>query len=105
MASRPEIRYVGDELQDFADTAALLDLIDLVVSVDTGVAHLAGAMGKPVWILLPFIPIDWRWMLDRDESLWYPTARLFRQSASRDWGSVISRVRRELALSFDAGSQ
>ena len=104
LGSRPEIRYVGDELKDFADTAALLDLIDLVVSVDTGVAHLAGAMGKPVWILLPFIPIDWRWMLDREDSLWYPTARLFRQSASRDWGSVISRVRRELALNFDAGN-
>jgi tetratricopeptide (TPR) repeat protein len=104
LASRPDIRCVGGELADFADTAALLDLMDIVVSVDTGVAHLAGAMGRPVWILLPFIPIDWRWMLDREDSLWYPTARLFRQSASREWASVISRVNRELARRFDVRS-
>ncbi len=104
LASRPDVRFVGGELQDFADTAALLDLMDIVVSVDTGVAHLAGAMGKPVWILLPFIPIDWRWMLDREDSVWYPTARLFRQSANRDWASVIGRVNEELARHFDVRS-
>ncbi len=91
-------------MKDFADTAALLDLMDIVVSVDTGVAHLAGAMGKPVWILLPFIPIDWRWMLDREDSIWYPTARLFRQSANRDWAGVIGRVNEELARHFDVRS-
>jgi predicted TPR repeat methyltransferase len=101
LASRPDIRYVGGELNDFADTAALIELMDIVVSVDTAVANLAGAMGKPVWILLPYIPMDWRWMLDREDSLWYPTARLFRQSASREWASVISRVNRELARRFD----
>ena len=104
LASRPDVRFVGGELQDFADTAALLDLMDILVSVDTGVAHLAGAMGKPVWILLPFIPIDWRWMLDREDSVWYPTARLFRQSANRDWASVIGRVNEELARHFDVRS-
>jgi ADP-heptose:LPS heptosyltransferase len=104
LASRPDVRFVGGELKDFADTAALLDLMDIVVSVDTGVAHLAGAMGKPVWILLPFIPIDWRWMLDREDSVWYPTARLFRQSANRDWASVIGRVNEELARHFDVRS-
>src|SRR5438270_642308 len=104
LASRPDVRFVGGELKDFADTAALLDLMDIVVSVDTGVAHLAGAMGKPVWILLPFIPIDWRWMLDREDSVWYPTARLFRQSANRDWAGVIGRVKEELARHFDVRS-
>src|SRR5437588_702645 len=104
LASRPDVRFVGGELKDFADTAALLDLMDIVVSVDTGVAHLAGAMGKPVWILLPFIPIDWRWMLDREDSVWYPTARLFRQSANRDWAGVIGRVNEELPRHFDVRS-
>jgi tetratricopeptide (TPR) repeat protein len=104
LASRPDIRYVGRELKDFADTAALLDLMDIVVSVDTAVANLAGAMGKPLWIVLPYIPMDWRWMLDREDSTWYPTARLFRQSANRDWASVISRVNEELLRHFDVRS-
>ena len=104
LASRPDIRYVGHELKDFAETAALLELIDVVVSVDTAVANLAGAMGKPLWILLPYIPMDWRWMLDREDSVWYPTARLFRQSADRDWAGVIGRVNEELAWHFDVRS-
>jgi len=79
------------ELQDFADTAALIANLDLVISVDTAVAHLAGAMGKPVWTLLPFAP-DWRWLLHRDDSPWYPTMRLFRQRSPGDWRSVIDRV-------------
>jgi len=86
---------IGPELDDFADTAAVIALVDLVVSVDTSVAHLAGAMGRPVWILLPFSP-DWRWTLAGERSPWYPTARLFRQPALGDWDSVIERVRREL---------
>lgn len=101
LASRPELRRLGGELKDFADTAALVELLDIVVTVDTSVAHVAGAMGKPVWILLPFTSHDWRWMLDREDSLWYPTARLFRQSANRDWAQVINRVNEELVRHFE----
>ncbi|HEY2967447.1 MAG TPA: tetratricopeptide repeat protein [Casimicrobiaceae bacterium] len=102
LASRADLRYFGGELKDFADTAALVELMDVVVTVDTSVVHVAGAMGKPVWILLPFNPHDWRWMLDREDSPWYPTARLFRQAANGDWASVISRVNEELIRHFGA---
>ncbi len=89
------IAYFGDDLKDFSDTAALVDLMDLVITVDTSVAHLAGAMGKPVWILLPYNP-DWRWLLERDDSPWYPTATLFRQPQIRNWARVIDQVKNEL---------
>jgi FkbM family methyltransferase len=89
------IAFFGDELDDFSDTAALVDLMDLVITVDTSVAHLAGAMAKPVWVLLPFSP-DWRWLLERDDSPWYPGARLFRQAEIGNWQHVIERVGREL---------
>jgi tetratricopeptide (TPR) repeat protein len=102
LASRADLRHMGDELKDFADTAALVELMDVVVTVDTSVANLAGAMGKPVWILLPFNPHDWRWMLDREDSPWYPTARLFRQPTVGDWASVIRRVDEELVRQFRA---
>jgi len=95
LAARPDIRHFGHALHDFADTAALIELMDLVITIDTSVAHLAGAMGKTVWILLPFVP-DWRWLLDREDSLWYPTARLLRQPARGDWASVIGRVHDDL---------
>jgi tetratricopeptide (TPR) repeat protein len=81
-----------DELKDFSDTAALISRLDLVISVDTSIAHLAGALGKPVWVLLTHAP-DWRWLLDRDGSPWYPTAGLFRQDDARAWDEVIARVR------------
>jgi len=86
-----------DEIHDFSDTAALIENLDLVISVDTAVAHLAGAMGKPVWTLLPFVP-DWRWMLNREDSPWYPTMRLFRQPSVGDWKSVIHNVAKELEM-------
>jgi len=85
------IRFFGAYIQDFSDTAALCDLVDLVISVDTSVAHLAGALGKPTWVLLPYAP-DWRWMLDRDDSPWYPSARLYRQGSDRSWTPVLERV-------------
>jgi len=102
LASRPDLRDAGAELNDFADTAALVELMDVVVTVDTSVAHVAGAMGKPVWIMLPFNPHDWRWMLNREDSIWYPTARVFRQPANGDWASVVSRVDDELVRQFGA---
>ena len=82
-------------LTDFAETAALVSCLDLVVTVDTSIAHLAGAMGRPTWVILPYVP-DYRWLLDRDDSPWYPTVRLFRQDASRDYASVLDRIRAEL---------
>ncbi len=84
-----------DRLIDFVETAALIANLDLVISVDTAVAHLAGAMGKPTWVLLP-VKADWRWLMDRRDSPWYPTARLFRQDNSRDWATVLQRVAVEL---------
>ena len=97
------ILHVGEQLRNYTDTAALVELMDVVVTVDTSVAHLAGAMGKPVWILLPF-DSDWRWLLDRDDSPWYPTARLFRQPVQHDWDSVIATVRTELARELHPSS-
>lgn len=90
----PLVNY-DEELQDFSDTAALVSALDLVISVDTAVAHLAGAMGKPVWVLLPTVA-DWRWLLGRDDSPWYPTLRLFRQNRNEEWAVVFSRVATEL---------
>ena len=91
LRERADILDYGNMLEDFSDTAALMSQLDLIISVDTSVAHLAGAIGKPVWILLTYFP-DWRWLLGRDDSPWYPTARLFRQDESRTWDGVIARV-------------
>ena len=83
------------DIQDFADTAALVSLMDLVITVDTSVAHVAGAMGVPTWLLLQYSP-DFRWMRERTDSPWYPTMRLFRQPAPQDWDSVLAAVRQAL---------
>ena len=95
LKERADILHFGDALGDFSDTAALISNLDLVISVDTSIAHLAGALAKPVWVLLPFVP-DWRWLLDRKDSPWYPTARLFRQDETRQWDNVIARVHARL---------
>ena len=92
----PKIHQHQDDLLDFFDTAALIDEMDLVISVDTAVAHLSGAMGKKTFILLPYSP-DYRWMLDRADSPWYPTATLFRQPSVGDWDSVIAEIRQLLS--------
>jgi tetratricopeptide (TPR) repeat protein len=95
LQSHPAVVNLGPSLEDFADTAAIISALDLVISVDTSVAHLAGALGKPVWILLQYAA-DWRWLLDRHDSPWYPSARLFRQPRLGDWESVIPRVQEVL---------
>jgi tetratricopeptide (TPR) repeat protein len=91
----PDLMRVEGQLADFADTAALVATCDLVISADTSVAHLAGAMGKPLWLLLPK-PCDWRWMSGREDTPWYPTARLFRQATPGDWADVLGRVAQAL---------
>ena len=94
------VRNLGEEFEDFTDTAAAIENMDLVVSVDTSVLHLAGAMGKPVWALLPFAP-DWRWMLKRQDSPWYPTMRLFRQKSPGCWSDVFDGVKKGLQVLAD----
>jgi tetratricopeptide (TPR) repeat protein len=87
----PGIRDLAPELPDFAATARALEAMDLVITVDTGVAHLAGALGRPTWLLLPFLP-EWRWLLGREDSPWYPTLRIFRQERASHWPGVLARV-------------
>lgn len=88
---------LGTQMEDFADTAAIVNQLDLVICVDTAIAHLAGALGKPCWVLLPAIDTDWRWLLERMDSPWYPSLRLFRQAEGDDWGRVIDEVAAALA--------
>lgn len=88
---RAPLINLGPEVHDYGDTMAIVENLELIVTVDTSVAHLAGAMGKPVWIMLPYAP-DWRWLLERDDSPWYPTVRLFRQSVARDWQPVVAAI-------------
>jgi tetratricopeptide (TPR) repeat protein len=90
-AAHGPITDLAPAIDDLADTAALMEQLDLVVAVDTAVVHLAGALGRPVWVMLPFAP-DWRWLLDREDSPWYPTMRLFRQPRFGDWAAVVERV-------------
>lgn len=87
---------LGGEIRDFEDTAAILSIVDLLISVDSSPVHLAGALGRPVWVMLPFVP-DWRWLLQRTDTPWYPAMRLFRQPARGDWDSVTAAMAPELA--------
>ena len=104
LGERSDIVDLTADLTDFADTAALIGCLDLVITVDTSVAHLAGALGYPTWILLPWTP-DYRWLLDRTDSPWYPSLRLFRQTEMREFESALDRVRDELrALATSSGS-
>ena len=95
LQARPDILHFGELLEDFSDTAALCQCVDVIVSVDTSVAHLAGALGRPVWILLPSPP-DWRWLLARTDSPWYPSATLYRQDHCGEWTAVLKRLGSEL---------
>ena len=90
------IRHFENELNDFSDTAALISQLDLVISVDTSVAHLAASLNKPTLILIPFAP-DWRWMLGRDDSPWYPTVKLYRQTTLGDWQTTLKTLFSDLA--------
>jgi Glycosyltransferase family 9 (heptosyltransferase) len=103
LLERSDIIDLTADLADFSATAALVSCLDLVITVDTSVAHLAGALGRPTWILLPYTP-DYRWLLDRDDSPWYPTVRLFRQDESRDYAPALDRLRDELRARI-AGSR
>jgi tetratricopeptide (TPR) repeat protein len=96
LAAAQGLRHFGDELADFSDTAALCESMDVVLSVDTSVAHLAAALGRPTWIMLPYAA-DWRWLLNREDSPWYASAKLYRQDAGCRWDPVLQRVNRDLA--------
>jgi tetratricopeptide (TPR) repeat protein len=95
LQSCPNIINVESHLKNFTDTAALLETLDLVISVDTSLAHLSGAMGRKTWVLLSFVA-DWRWLVDRTDSPWYPTATLYRQPVAGDWDSVLAEVKKDL---------
>ena len=97
MAGTLDIVNFGQEFKTFADTAACMANLDLIITVDTAVAHLAGAMGLPVWVLIPKVP-DWRWLLEREDSPWYPTMRLWRQQEKGDWNSVMQRIADDLPM-------
>jgi hypothetical protein len=93
------IRHFGSDLLDFSETAALCQAMDLIISVDTSVAHLSAALGKPTWILLPYLP-DWRWMINKSETPWYPSAKLYRQQADRHWEPVLNQMTIDLEALF-----
>jgi ADP-heptose:LPS heptosyltransferase len=93
------VKDLGDSLLDFNDTAAICDLLDLIISVDTSVVHLAAAMGKKTWLLLPFAP-DWRWMLHRSDSPWYQSMTIYRQDVSRNYQTVLECIKKDLTDQF-----
>jgi ADP-heptose:LPS heptosyltransferase len=95
LRDHPQVLHLGDKIFDFGDTAAIMSLLDLIVSSDTATVHLAGALNRPLWILLQHSP-DWRWMVERADNPWYPSARLFRQQTAGDWTGVVRQVIQEL---------
>jgi len=95
-ARTASIHRLDARIGDFADTAAVVDRLDAIVSIDTSIAHLAGALGKPLWLMLPFAA-DWRWFANTDRSPWYPSARLVRQPSPGQWGSVVDTVAQALS--------
>ena len=101
LASFPALTSHAGEVRDFADTAALIDEMDLVIAIDTAAAHLAGALGKPLWVMLPWAT-DYRWQGDGETTPWYPAARLFRQGQAGDWPGVVDRVGAALLAAFPA---
>jgi tetratricopeptide (TPR) repeat protein len=103
LRTHPQIASFPDELDDFGDTAALCECMDLVISIDTSVAHLSGALGRKTWILLPFNP-DWRWLLNRDDSPWYHSVTLYRQAKLDDWSGVLETVKAHLVQAFPAAT-
>jgi ADP-heptose:LPS heptosyltransferase len=105
IAANPAARGMAPLTADtpLDDTAAIISELDLVITVDTSIAHLAGALARPLWVMLPFAP-GWRWLLPGDKSLWYPTARLFRQKDPRDWSTVVAAVRAELVARVASGA-
>ncbi|NTU59258.1 MAG: tetratricopeptide repeat protein [Chlorobiaceae bacterium] len=102
LESHSGILHFGNELKDFSDTAALCGLMDVVICVDTSVAHLSAAMGKPTWILLPYVT-DWRWLTDRTDCPWYRSARLYRQQAIGDWSGILQKVKEDLLQTLPMG--
>ena len=101
LRANPEILDFRDEAADFSDTAALCECLDLVISVDTSVAHLSAALGGKTWILLPYVA-DWRWLLDRDTSPWYASVTLYRQTIRHDWRGVFETVAAHLTAMLSA---
>jgi hypothetical protein len=89
--ANPHVVRIDKDINDFEDTAAIMMSLDLVISIDTSIVNLAGALGRPVWVLLPFV-CGWRWLLDREDTPWYPTAKLFRQANIGDWTTVLDDV-------------
>jgi ADP-heptose:LPS heptosyltransferase len=104
LQKRSNVLPIGPQFRDFADTAAAIASLDLVIAADTAVAHVAGAMGKPLLLLLPFAA-DFRWMRERADSPWYPSARLLRQPEFGDWDSVVTLLRQELLRFASARSE
>jgi ADP-heptose:LPS heptosyltransferase len=92
---------LSDEIEDFDDTAAIFCVIDLLVSVDSSPVHLAGALGRPAWVMVPYVP-DWRWLMQREDTPWYPEHRLFRQQKRGDWAGVADAVAASLGRTFAA---